>query len=295
MIVPRVVVVTRPTELEAALARHGTAGQVRFFLEQRGQSLAQLRERQGSQDEAVRLVLGSVPAEWRRVRVARADLPTFLFEPEDIVVPIGQDGLVANVARYVDGQVVIGVNPDPDRYDGVLVRHGLGSLGQVMVAASDRLLECEERTMVVAHVDDGQDLLALNEIYVGHRTHQSARYVLTWNGLVERQSSSGVIVATGTGATGWARSISGERHSTLSLPAPEDARLVFFSREPFPSVATGTTLTEGLVEKGARLTVECELTEGGVVFGDGIESDGIDLAWGQRVAIERADQVLRLG
>ena len=295
MIVPRVVVVTRPTELEAALARHGTAGQARFFLEQRGQSLSELRERQSSQDEAVRLVLAAIPAEWRRVRVARDDLPTFLFEPEDIVVPIGQDGLVANVARYLDGQVVIGVNPDPDRYDGVLARHGPGSLGQVMAAAADRRLECEERTMVLARVDDGQELPALNEIYVGHRTHQSARYVLRWNGQVERQSSSGVIVATGTGATGWARSISAERRSAVKLPAPEDAELVFFAREAFPSVATGTSLTAGVIEKGAAVTVECELTEGGVVFGDGIESDSIALAWGQRVVIERADRVLRLG
>ena len=70
---------------------------------------------------------------------------------------------------------------------------------------------------------------------------------------------------------------------------------MFFSREPFPSVTTGTSLSEGLVEKDASVTVECELTEGGVVFGDGIESDSIALAWGQRVVVERADRVLRLG
>jgi hypothetical protein len=32
--------------------------------------------------------------------------------------------------------------------------------------------------MVQAELDDGQRLLALNEIFVGHRTHQSARYRL---------------------------------------------------------------------------------------------------------------------
>ena len=56
---------------------------------------------------------------------------------------------------------------------------------------------------------------------VSDRTHQSARYSLRWAGLSERHSSSGVIVSTGTGATGWARSISRERSSPFTLPAPE--------------------------------------------------------------------------
>jgi len=294
MLAPRVVVVTRPTELESAMDRHGTAGQVRFFLEQRGQSLEELQERQNSQDDAIRLVLGAVPAEWRRVRVHRAELPTFLFEPEDIVVPVGQDGLVANVARYVDGQTVIGVNPDPGRYDGVLVRHSPAGIGELLVAAADGSLPSEERTMVEARVDDGQVVIALNEIFVGHRSHQSARYVLSWNGASERQSSSGVIIATGTGATGWARSIVAFRSADIELPAPRDPQLVFFAREPFPSVTTGTELAEGLVEKSDAVTLVCELSEGGVVFGDGIEADSINLAWGQRVVIERAERVLRL-
>ena len=39
------------------------------------------------------------------------------------MIAVGQDGLVANVAKYLDGQTVIGVNPDPGRNPGVLVRH----------------------------------------------------------------------------------------------------------------------------------------------------------------------------
>jgi len=60
-------------------------------------------------------VLGAIPSDWRRARVDRADLDRFLFEPEDVVVAVGQDGLVANVAKYLTGQPVIGCNPDPKR------------------------------------------------------------------------------------------------------------------------------------------------------------------------------------
>ena len=58
----------------------------------------------------------------------------------------------------------------------------------------DQLLDLDR---VAAEADDGQRLLALNEVFVGHTSHQSARYRVTFGDAEERQSSSGVIVATG--------------------------------------------------------------------------------------------------
>ena len=148
--------------------------------------------------------------------------------------------------------------------------------------------------MATARLDDGQSLLALNEVFVGHRSHQSARYRIRLAGREERQSSSGLIVATGTGATGWARSINGERAHPLALPGPTDRALALFVREPFPSVSTGTSLDGGLVGRGGQLEVVSEMDDGGVVFGDGIEDDRLDFAWGMRLQIGVSEQRLRL-
>jgi hypothetical protein len=35
-----------------------------------------------------------------------------------IVITLGQDGLVANAAKYVAGQPIIAVNPDVEHFDG---------------------------------------------------------------------------------------------------------------------------------------------------------------------------------
>jgi urease gamma subunit len=290
---PRIVVVHRRTELDELVARHGTRGQAGFFLASRGRSLDEVDQRHRAVQAALSTVTIAIPIDWRRAEVERADLDRFLFTPEDVVVVVGQDGLVANVAKYLDHQPVIGINPEPDRNPGVLVPHAPAKFEAVLQAVASGSARYETRTMVEASLDDGQALVALNEIFVGHPSHQSARYRLRPEGVEERQSSSGLIVSTGTGATGWCQSLWRQTHSALELPEPAEPRLVWFVREPWPSPATGTSLVEGELEADHALRVVAE-TDGLVVFGDGIESDRLMLGWGQEIAIRRADRGLRL-
>jgi hypothetical protein len=292
---PRVVLVHRATELEELLARHGTRGQAEFFLTTRGRAIAPVDERHALQHDALSAVTRAIPLDWRRGSVERADLARFSFAPGDVVVVVGQDGLVANVAKYLHDQPVIGINPDVERNPGVLVPDAPGSAAELLaVAAAGEPSRIHQRTMVEIRSDDGQSLRALNEIFVGPATHQTARYALHQpGGGDEHQASSGLIVSTGTGATGWCRSIWLEHHSRLELPAPGDPRLAWFVREAWPSPATGTTLTEGILgdRESLVLDVECDTT---VAFGDGIESDFLTLTWGQRVTVGVAAQSLHL-
>jgi NAD kinase len=286
---PRVVVVHRRTEYEELIRRHGTRGQAAFFLSTRGRDLAELEDRHHLTNQALERVADAIPVQWRRGTVEREDIARFLFAPDDIVVAIGQDGLVANVAKYLDGQPVIGIDPEPGRNAGALVTHAPAEAAELLRSTGS----VEERIMVQAVLDDGQRLLALNEIYLGHGSHQTARYQLTAPGAgTERQASSGLIVATGTGATGWCRSVALERHSQLAMPTPSEHRLLWFVREAWPSPATGTTMTEGqLSEQPLALVAESDRL---VAFGDGIEPDSISLTWGQTVEIGVAKQRLRL-
>ncbi len=294
MAAPRALLVTRPSELSRLVATHGTLGQARFFLKSRGQSEEPLSAAHARQEEALAAVRRAIPADWRSARIDCAELSRFVFEPADLVVAVGQDGLVANVAKYLTHQRVIGVNPDPERYEGVLVRHPAAHLSELLLATAADRVSIEERTMVEARTHDGQSLRALNEVFVGQRSHQSARYVLRVTEREERQSSSGLIVSSGTGATGWARSIHRERHAAWALPSPSDAALAYFVREAWPSVRTGADLTEGVLREGEHLELCSEMNDGGVLFGDGVEEDRIELPFGASVRIERAAHALRL-
>jgi NAD kinase len=291
---PRVVVVSRRSELEELLARHGTRAAADHFLRQRGRDLDEVTQRHEALQAALTAVDAAVPADWRRGRVDRDDLPRFLFGPEDLVVAVGQDGLVANLAKYLSGQPVVGVDPEPGRHPGVLIRFQANAIAAVLRAAAERTARVRRLTMVTARLDDGQELAGLNEVYAGHAAHQSARYRLVdASGRGERQSSSGVLIGTGTGATGWSASVAAERGRGEVLPGPEEPSLSWFVREAWPSPATGTSLTAGILNAGEELRLVCE-SEQLVVFADGVESDRLTVTWGQQITIGLADRHLHL-
>jgi len=294
---PRVVIVTRRSPLEHLLEHFGTPGQVRFFLGSHGQEIGPYEEAHGRLEAGVDRVFASMPAEQRRVRVDRDELDRFLFAPDDLVVVVGQDGLVANTAKYLSGQLLVGLNPDPERYDGVLcphpTDHAAAVLGWLVEPGGDEF-SIQSRTMVEARREDGERLLALNEIFLGHRSHQSARYRVRVGDRQECQASSGVLCTTGTGSTGWALSIVRQRAISLPLPTPEEERLTWFVREPFPSVATGVEMDFGFLEEGDKLTVVSQMSEGGVFFGDGIESDAVEFLDGRIAVVGIARERLHL-
>jgi len=302
---PRVVLVTRKTGLESLVEQQGTKGQAEFFLRARGQNIESFEKVHKRSKSKFKDVQNVIPSDQRRVHVDRDHLDRFLFSPDDIVLVVGQDGLVPNAAKYLSGQLVIGVNPDPEEYDGVLCRHTPDQIGFLLEWAEEVLgsggeiprgspFAVERRTMGVAERDDGMRLFALNEFYVGHQTHQSSKYRLEVSAQTERQSSSGVICSTGTGCTGWARSIVSQRNLSANLPQPWTRSLAWFVREPFPSVSTGTNLNFGVLSEGQRLVLYSEMGEGGVVFADGIEQDHLSFLSGQFLMLGVARQTLNL-
>ena len=108
---PRIVIVHRRSELDELIDRHATYGQAEFFLRSRGRDIAGVQARHDAVEAARTAVEDAVPDGFRRAAVERSELDRYLFAPEDVIVVVGQDGLVANVAKYLRGQPVLGIDP----------------------------------------------------------------------------------------------------------------------------------------------------------------------------------------
>ncbi len=298
----KVVLVTRHTRLEDLIARFQTSDQAKFYVEHLGADFSDY-EREHATYLAARTAVEQ--ALLRRCRVHsldRAYLPSYLFAADDIVVALGQDGLVANTMKYLSGQPLLGVNPDAKRFDGILLPFQPRDLDKLL---TDVLLDRRPRksvTMAKASLSDGQVLYAVNDLFIGPKSHTSARYEIEINGATEVQSSSGLIVSTGLGSTAWMKSVvtgsiaiaqslgvdvSTAKYSRMPWDAPY---LSFAVREPFPSIATQVALTCGRADRAKPLTVRSLMPENGVIFSDGIESDFLAFNSGIAATIAVADR-----
>ena len=288
----RLVILTRPSAKRAFVERYGSEGQTRFAMAQSARGGADF-ERAVTDDSvqarAVALIRKAMPDEVKLAEIDRGMVAQFLFEPHDLVVAVGQDGLVANVGKYLEGQPLAGVNPDPEHIDGAL----LPFTAETFIRALPDLVRDQrpvrEATLASAQTSDRQTLRGLNEIFLGVPNHQSARYRISHAGKDELQSSSGLIVSTGTGSTGWLRSLIGDK-------APFDPaadKLHFVVREAWPGRGFGATLVEGEVTRQNPLVIESRM-ESGVIFADGIEGDPLRFDAGVSVTIAPSDRRVRL-
>src|SRR5437868_13139005 len=113
----KIVLVTRKTRLAELVERLNTRAQARFYLEHAGQDFDDYAREDDTYRRALDGLHGALALGLPVQQVDRSLVPTFLFTGKEVVVAVGQDGLVANVAKYVDAQPLVGVNPDPSRFD----------------------------------------------------------------------------------------------------------------------------------------------------------------------------------
>jgi hypothetical protein len=335
--IPGIAIVTRPTRLEGLRRRWGTLGQAKFRMVQaqaleaerrgvgvplgrgkrRGAAKAQAVATQADfteyerEDSVYQRVIDGLERDLRAFGIPvkivdRAFLPNFDFGLCSVVVVVGQDGLVANAAKYVGALPIVAVNPDPARFDGILLPFRTDQARQAVQAVLQQKFRARPVTLAETLLNDGQRLLAFNDFFIGAATHVSARYVLEAGGRSEPQSSSGILVSTGAGSTGWLSSVFNMATGVARFlaggiaPPPtlawEERRLAWAVREPFVSRQSQASLVAGWLDEPQELIIESLMPEGGVIFSDGVEADFLPFTSGSiarvRVSEQRANLVV---
>jgi len=305
----QIVIITKKTALDELVERFNTKEQARFYVEHMGASFADYEDAHDAYRRSLELLRRSLPGGVRAQFVERQFLPTFLFGDHDLVATLGPDGLVANTAKYLKDQPILAFNPDPRRVDGILVTFPVSGAKAACEAALSDALPTRGVTMAKATLNDGQALYAVNDLFIGPRSHVSARYRLDFDGAQEDQSSSGIIVTTGAGSTGWFRSlltgaaglVDGFTDQGASKKLRDAYRfdweadtLYFTVREPFVSKTSQAKLVFGRIEPGRELRLTSYMPQNGVIFSDGIEADCLEFNSSAIASVGLAERKLRL-
>ena len=316
----KIILVTRPTRLAELKRRFSTRSQAKFYVNHLGQDFSDYDKEETEYAGSVKQAQQSLASLGRVQLVERSFLPNFAFGSRDVVVVLGQDGLVANTVKYLDGQPVIGVNPDPARWDGQLLPFQVRDLVKVTREVFEKQRPTKSVTMAKATLNTGEVMYAVNDIFIGPRSHSSARYSISIGGETENHSSSGVIVSTGVGSTGWFKSLlagaagvvqgattrstqpellPSQKHpmqkhfpaSPLRGEFPWDsAYLCFTVREPFPSKTSSASIVFGRVTPNDPLVLVSQMPEQGVIFSDGIEQDFLEFRSGTKAVVGVAEK-----
>lgn len=300
------IIVKNKTRLETLIERFNTKAQAKFYIERSGGDFLDYEKEHETFHTSLSLVQRNLSTVLKNKIVERNFLPSFIFNETQVVVTVGQDGLVANAAKYVKKTPIIAVNPDPERFDGVLLPFTSTSFVPAIEKVMTGNFQSKPASFAEAQLNDGQRLLAFNDLFIGAASHVSARYSISYNHKKEEHSSSGIIVSTASGATGWLSSVFNmcfgihqfvEKDNAKKKYAKlKDNQLMFAVREPFASKKTQTDITAGILSGQSKLIIESFMPANGLIFSDGIESDFLNFNSGAiatiGIAKEKANLVL---
>lgn len=303
MSVEYAIIVKNKTRLESLIERFNTKAQAKFYIERLGGNFEDYEVEHETFQQSLNSLQTQLSKVVKHKTIERVFMPSFIFSENNLIIVIGQDGLVANTAKYSKGLPIIGVNPDKQRYDGVLLPFETSDFIVGVENVMTNSFQSKTMRFAEARLNDGQRLLAFNDLFIGASSHISARYKISYNKTTEEHSSSGLIVSTAAGSTGWLSSIFNmaygvtnlfEKNLTPKRPKLKESELLFAVREPFQSIRTQTGITAGIIKNENSLIIESLMPTSGVIFSDGIETDFLNFNSGSIATIGIANETAKI-
>lgn len=297
------IIVKNKTRLESLIERFNTKAQAKFYIERLGGNFEDYEIEHETFHNSLVSLQTQLSKSIKNKTVERVYLPSFIFSEKNLIIVIGQDGLVANTAKYSNNCPIIAVNPDKERYDGILLPFDTTNFLNGVENVIKNQYNSRTVRFAEAKLNDGQRLLAFNDLFIGASSHISAHYKISFNSKTEEHSSSGLIVSTPAGSTGWLSSIFNMAYGVTNLfeknlkpkrPKLKDSELLFAVREPFQSIRTQTGITTGIIRNQNHLKIESLMPTSGVIFSDGIETDFLKFNSGSIATIGIAPETAKL-
>jgi len=191
----------------------------------------------------------------------RVHLTNQLCKNKDLVIVVGGDGTFLRAAHHIDDTPIFAVSSDV-RYNEAFYAQATPNN---FVKKFKLLLKGKFRIRKMPRLEakiNGNKLPypAVNEIFFGSRhPYHTSRYVIKVKGKSEFQKSSGVLITTSSGSTGWAKSAA---KGKLKIQKNGFGYVV---REPYLGRLTKSKLLKGSLSAKEKIRITSQMHAGIVV------------------------------
>ena len=211
--------------------------------------------------EKVQKCLRGLKVNYKAVR--RTNLTPQTCKDADLIIVVGGDGTFLKTTRHVfDDTPVLPVSSDTKYNEAFYSK----ATPQDFAKKFEKLINGKSTTVKLPRLEakiNGKTAkaLAVNEVFVGSaHPYQTSRYVLKVKRKEEFQKSSGVLITTRSGRTGWAMSAAKKR-----LNVPKNG-LGYVVREPYSGRLTKPKLLQGVLTPQNKIKIKSSMHRGIVVI-----------------------------
>lgn len=209
------------------------------------------------------------------------------FDDVDMVISLGGDGTFVRAGNFVKNQLIFGINSDPETSEGALVSlfsNDVEKLNDIIDGKYKTMIR--ERARVVLNEKEIRELV-VNAVFVGAASQfHCSRYVVDFKGHKEEHRSSGILVSTGSGSTGWFKSAGGE------IFKHDEKKLKFIIREPYNGDRLyRPELVSGEIADGESIEIISTRDYGGVVA---VDDSVYEVKKGDSIKVSLSDFPLRV-
>lgn len=215
------------------------------------------------------------------------DLKENDFKDIDLVISLGGDGTFVRAANFIKNQLILGINSDPKTSEGALVSllsDEVEKLNDILDGKYKTIIR--ERAMVLLNDKEIKESV-INAVFVGAASQfHCSRYIVNFNDKQEEHRSSGILVSTGTGSTGWFKSAGGK------VFAHDEKKLKFIIREPYVGNRVYVPkLLSGEIEKDKSIEIVSMRDYGGVLA---VDDAVYEVKKGDKIKVSLSDLPLKV-
>jgi len=210
----------------------------------------------------------------------------------ELIISFGGDNHFQYVSHFVNSNILMGINSDPKSSEGALTYFNADHLEDIITKLKKDNFEVEEWVRLEVKLGN-ETYLATAEVFLGEdRRKMMSRYILELNGKKEEQKSSGLLVVTGAGSTGWYDSSCRYIYENGNPFSKTSDYARFLATETYRGKLNGYKMIEGSLEKEQEIKLYSLADDKGIITIDCNED--YDFSMGKTALIKVSDKPLRV-